>query len=287
MALKDFIVYLGQGERASVRLRLAADLASRHGSRLTALYVREMSPAQLHAQTSSELGLQSFSSVRRAHADVDRVIGDTAERLRAELDALAHRLHLETEWRCLDGCGADLVPQLARSSDLCIVSQDIAAVNDAIEYTFSEKLLFTSGRPVIFVPAQGPFETLGRHVAVAWNFSRPAARAINDALALIERADRVSVLSINPQDYATRGAMLGPQSMVEHLRRHGAAVESMCLTDVPRERIASTLQAEACRLGADLLVSGAFGHPKLWEKLLGGVTRDLLRDMRLPTLMSY
>jgi nucleotide-binding universal stress UspA family protein len=64
-------------------------------------------------------------------------------------------------------------------------------------------------------------------------------------------------------------------------------VEGIRLKDIPTHSIADVLQAEAHRLGADLLVAGAFGHPKLWEKLMGGVTHDLLARMKLPVLMSY
>jgi nucleotide-binding universal stress UspA family protein len=75
--------------------------------------------------------------------------------------------------------------------------------------------------------------------------------------------------------------------MVLHLRRHGASVEGMWLNDIPSRSISDVLQTEAHRLSADLLVAGAFGHPKLWEKPMGGVTHDLLARMKLPVLMSY
>ena len=75
--------------------------------------------------------------------------------------------------------------------------------------------------------------------------------------------------------------------MVEHLSRHGASTELVGIEHVPASSIADTLQAKAREVGADLLVAGAFGHPKLWEKLLGGVTRDLLDRMDLPIFMSH
>ena len=75
--------------------------------------------------------------------------------------------------------------------------------------------------------------------------------------------------------------------MVEHLRRHGAAVKGVWLDKVASESIADIVHAEAHKVGADLIVAGAFGHPRLWEKPMGGVTRDLLARMSLPLLMSY
>jgi nucleotide-binding universal stress UspA family protein len=147
--------------------------------------------------------------------------------------------------------------------------------------------LFVTGRPVVFVPALGSFATLGRHILVAWNSSRASTRAVNDALPLIERAERVTVLAINPAVFAERYGALQPQQMIEHLRRHGAAARGIWLNHIQTASIASTLLAQAHEVGADLIVAGAFGHPKLWEKLMGGVTRDLLARMNLPVLMSH
>jgi len=72
-----------------------------------------------------------------------------------------------------------------------------------------------------------------------------------------------------------------------HLARHGASVDSLRIEDVPYDAIADRLQVVASAMGADLIVAGAFGHPRLWEKMLGGVTHDLLARMRLPIFMSH
>lgn len=287
MALKDLLVHVDQSERASGRLRLAADLARLHGSRLTAIYVRELNPAELHLQSVAELGLGSLSAMNRINQQIRKSIDEAAERLRFELEDLKREFGLEVEWRCLDGVGSVIVPQHARFADLCILGQDVSATNAATGYTFSEQLLFVTGRPVIFIPAEGSFNTLGRHILIAWNSSRPSTRAVNDALPLIERAERVTVLAVNPAEFAERYGALPPEQMVEHLRRHGASVEGVWLRDIPAASIADAVQHEARKLGADLIVAGAFGHPKLWEKLMGGVTRELLTRMTLPVLMSY
>jgi nucleotide-binding universal stress UspA family protein len=94
------------------------------------------------------------------------------------------------------------------------------------------------------------------------------------------------VLAVNSTEYVERYGALPPERIVEHLRRHSPVVEGVWLGNVPTGSIADVLQAEAHRVGADMLVAGAFGHPKLWEKLMGGVTRDLLARMTLPILMS-
>jgi nucleotide-binding universal stress UspA family protein len=104
---------------------------------------------------------------------------------------------------------------------------------------------------------------------------------------LIERSERTTVITVNPAFFINRHHALPTERMVEHLRRHGAATDLVEIENVPAGSIADALQNKAREIGADLLVAGAFGHPKLWEKLLGGVTRDLLDRMALPVFMSH
>lgn len=287
MALKDLLVYLDQTEVSLERLRLAADLAVRHDSHLTALYAREWSRAQLDRRKAAELGLVSARGLSSLDHDVETEIAAAAERMRAMLTELGRVRGLRAELLGVDGDAATVVPQYARYSDLCILGQDVPDGPASVNYTFSEQLLFLTGRPVLFVPGSRAFTSLGRHIAVAWNSSRPAARSLNDALPLIERAERTTVIMINPSGFID--AHEGPpgERVTDHLRRHGATIEAVRIEEVPHSDIAGRLQREAETLGADLLVAGAFGHPRLWEKMLGGVTHELIAKMSLPILMSH
>jgi nucleotide-binding universal stress UspA family protein len=287
MALKDLLVYLDQTENSLSRLHLAVDLAVRHESHLTALYVREWSHDQLDRRKSAELGRVSREALHRLDETIETSIEAAAERLRSTLMALARERDVDAELRSVDGAAATVVPQYARYADLCILGLDQPEGPASVEYTFSEQMLFVTGRPVLFVPQIESAATLGRHVVVAWNSSRPAARAVNDALSLIERADLTTIVMVNPSGFIEKHHGLPGELLVEHLRRHGAAAEAVRIENVPPERIADRLQEEAHALGADVIVAGAFGHPRLWEKLLGGVTHDLIARMRLPVFMSH
>jgi nucleotide-binding universal stress UspA family protein len=179
------------------------------------------------------------------------------------------------------------LPQHARYADLCIVGHRPAADNAPSDYSLSEKLLFVTGRPVLFIPAAERFSSLGRQIAVAWNSSRAAARSLNDSTPLLERAERTTVITVNAADFIDRNHALPAEQIIQHLKRHGVSAELLQLENVAARSIAEELQAAARKLGADLMVAGAFGQPRLWERLLGGVTRDLLDRMALPILMSY
>jgi nucleotide-binding universal stress UspA family protein len=285
MALKDLLVYVDDTEAALVRLKLAVDLASRHGSHLTVLYVRELSQHQLHELSAAELGLASPEQLDQLHRRLEASIDRAAAPLKSTLQALEKTHHLKTEWCFVEGLASVAAPQHARYVDLSILGHGVD--RNSVGYSFSEQLLFVAGRPVLFIPTVGSFSTLGRHIVVAWNSSRPAARAVNDALPLIERADRTTVLAVNPAEFIGRHNAPPIEWLVKHLRRHGAHADVVQLENIPAGSIGDALQVEARALGADLVVAGAFGHPKVWEKLLGGVTHDLLSRMTLPILMSH
>ncbi len=286
MALKDLLVVVDRTSETLQRLGMAVDLASRHGSRLTALYVHEWTEAQLHAHRTAEMGLVSGRELASLDRRVEAALADEAEEPRSFLDTLGRERGLTTEWRVVEGPASAAVPQYARYADLCVLGHHRSGDQDQNSYTFSEKLLFSSGRPTLFVPPGERPATLGRHIVVAWNSSRAAARSVNDALPLIERAERTTIITINPEDFIARNGGLPAQQMVDHLARHGAAPDLIQMEHVVAGSIAETLQAKAHEVGGDLMVSGAFGHPRLWERLLGGATRDLLDRMRLPIMMS-
>ncbi len=287
MALKDLLVYLDETQGALLRLRLAADLAHRHGSRLTALFLREWTPEQLAQRQAAELAGQSFKDVQQLDRSVEASIDVTADRLRTELERLASDHGLVTEWRSVGGEPREVLPQHARYADLTVLDVNTPSASTAAGYRFSEEMLFVAGRPVLFVPAWGDFHTLGRHVAIAWNSSRPAARSVHDALPIIEEAEEVTVLAINPPDFIGRHGALPLRELIEHLGRHGARARALEVEGIPAGHIGDELQARSRALGADLLVAGAYGHSRLREILMGGVTRDLLARMTIPVLMSY
>jgi nucleotide-binding universal stress UspA family protein len=210
-----------------------------------------------------------------------------ADRLQTTLNELISDRDLEASLLNIDGPAAVAVPQYARYADLCILGQNEPEGPASVDYSFPEQLLFVTGRPVLFVPSEHSYKTLGRHIVVAWNSSRPAARSLNDALPIIERADRTTIVMTNPSDFIDTHEGPPGEQLADHLTRHGATVDIMRIQNIAHGAIADRLQAEARALGADLMVAGAFGHPRLWEKMLGGVTHDLIARMRLPIFMSH
>ena len=284
MAIRDLLVYVDQADSAFLRLQLAADLAARNASRLTALYVCEPSWTQLEQHATAEL---SAAVIDQPAQRTNKGVEDAATRLQAALESSGRERDLVTAWLSVDGPPSVVVPQHARYADLCIVGRDWAPNEKLVDYAVSEELVFVSGRPVLLVPPVPPCETLGRHIAVAWNSSRAAARALNDALPLIERSERTTVLTVNPADYIDRPGSMPVEQVVEHLRRHGASANLVIVENVSAQSIADALQDKAREIEADLIVAGAFGDPRPWEKLLGNVTCQFLERATLPVFTSY
>lgn len=286
MALKDLLVWLDQTNRSAAHLRLAADLARRHGSCLTALYVREWNPAQLAHRRTAELAGRPLADIEELDHAVEASIDASAVEARAQVEHVAAEYGIAIEWHVADGEASRVLPQYARYADLCILDAEIPAAGTSAGYRLSEEMVFVSGRPVLLIPRVSGRATLGAHVAVAWNSSRAAARAINDALPLLERSERTTVIAINPEDFIERHGSLPLPKLLEHLQRHGISAHCVELSGVPPAEIADTLQQRARAEGADLIVAGAHGHMWLRDILLGSVTRDLLARSRLPIMMA-
>ena len=146
--------------------------------------------------------------------------------------------------------------------------------------------LMSSGRPVLAVPFAGTFPTIGERVLVAWNASREATRAVNDALPILENAKSVTVLAINPR-HGIRGHGDVPSADIAlHLARHGVKAEAAHTVagEIPD---AEALLSYAADLSADLIVAGGYGHSRARELVFGGVTRTLLREMTVPIFFSH
>ncbi len=178
---------------------------------------------------------------------------------------------------------ADQFGRLGRRFDLVIVGQP-EREKSVPDEVLDEGVLFESGRPVIFVPFIQKNGLKLDRVMVCWDGSRAATRAIADALPLLRKAKQVEVVMVangRSKSDEIPGADLG-----QHLARHGLKVEVKRITS-PEIDVASTILSYAADISADFLVMGGYGHSRLREFVLGGVTRGLLESMTVPVLMSH
>jgi nucleotide-binding universal stress UspA family protein len=203
----------------------------------------------------------------------------------ARFEAAAKAAAVDAETRTLDatfGGAATLFGQIARRFDLAVVGQ-AHPEGGASDEIMIEGTLFESGRPVIVVPyIQQQGMKLDR-VLACWDGGRTAARAIADAMPLLERAGAVDIIIVAEE--RKREEVAGA-NMNAHLARHGvtATVKHIAKGDIG---IDDAILDYAADNGADLIVMGGYGHSRLREFVLGGVTRGLLASMTVPVLMSH
>jgi nucleotide-binding universal stress UspA family protein len=175
----------------------------------------------------------------------------------------------------------------ARCSDLTVLTQaDPSAPNFYATKDLVESVVLHSARPTLVLPYAGDFEGIGKRVLVAWNDSREAARAVSDALPMLQRAAQVEVASWS-EGASAKDDPLRPQLDALHkwLMWHG--VSAQVRVETGRAGIADAMLSHAADTDADLIVMGAYGHSRWAELVLGGATRGLLASMTVPVLMSH
>ena len=176
---------------------------------------------------------------------------------------------------------AAIVSANARLCDLTVVSQPDPA-QETSDNLMPQTLLLQAGGPVLVVPYTFRGALNASRIGICWDGSRLAARALRDAMPLISRADALKVLTVN----GPVSAEVSADRLLVRLARLGLPAKTVSLT-ADHSDIQPMILSAAADEGLDLLVMGGFGHSRLQEVVLGGVTRDMFRCMTLPTLMSH
>ena len=223
-------------------------------------------------------------------ANIPGIIAGEAEKSRrsaqdmlAAFDAAANKagtLHETYLEKCPTFAVPDLLVDYARLRDLTIVP-----VRESYDQWYAEAIIFGSGRPTLVLPESprpSPFE-LGT-VAVAWDFSRAAARAVSDAIPLLEKAKKVRIVTITNEKKLD--SKHSAEELAKNLARHGIDVV-LDKVEANGRQIGEVLETHTASHQVDVLVMGAYGHARWREFILGGATNSLLSKPPLPILFSH
>jgi nucleotide-binding universal stress UspA family protein len=177
----------------------------------------------------------------------------------------------------------ETIGELARLYDLTVVLQPETS-NSSYDDVVPQAVLFNSGGPMLMVPYihKGPLDA--RHVGIAWDGSRLAARALRDALPFLTAARAVTVIAVNEDRYDSSEA--SSDQIVSHLARRGIKARTERLT-ADRGNVHGTILSIAADSDIGLLAMGGYGHSRLKERILGGVTRGVFESMTMPVLMTH
>jgi nucleotide-binding universal stress UspA family protein len=287
MSYKTIVVHVDHDRRAAVRIQAAADLASHFGAHLVGLHAT--SPARIPNYVRSDLVAEVIAHEREARRAMDADLG-------AQFEQIATRAGVDSrEWRLSNHDPVDALTLHGRYADLLVLSQNDPDEDNAwLNAETAEQVALHGGRPVLVIPYAGAFPEIGKRVLLGWNASREATRAMTDALPLLQRAERVTLLTVNAD--ASRRGRGGPHTgshgdmpgadCALYLARHGVEVEVNHDPGVDIDT-GNYLLSRATDLEADLLVMGAWGHARLRELIMGGVTRTLMQHMTIPVLLSH
>jgi len=204
----------------------------------------------------------------------------------ARFESAAKAAGISAETRTLDAsiAGApDLFGRIARRFDLAVVGQ-ARREQGASEELMIEGALFGSGRPLIVVPQAHKQGLKLDRIIICWDGSRPAARAIADSLPFLRRARSIDIVVVTGE--RDKSGEITGTNMRRHLARHGINVEIKHITG-GGAGVQNAILAHAAETAADFMVLGGYGHSRLREFILGGVTRSILHSMVVPVLMSH
>lgn len=178
---------------------------------------------------------------------------------------------------------AGQIAELARFHDF-IVAPQVDPGCDTFDKTLVEQLLLEAGRPILFVPytAKGPIKF--DRVGVCWDGGRAATRALHDAMPFLEAATSIAVITVNSGDVLQRDRPT--KELTADFKGMGLNVRIIAL-NTETAQIQPTILSLTADEGFDLLVMGGYGHSRIKETFLGGVTREMLQSMTVPTLMSH
>lgn len=204
------------------------------------------------------------------------------ERLKALIEGIA-KSKRDTQivnHRLVLGAALDAATAEARYFDLALLPWDAETVS---AQDMAQSLVFGSGVPVILVPSSTAADTVD-HIAIAWDESRVAARALCDALPLLAAGGRLSVLTVQDEKALSRSGIA--QTLAASLELRGYTARAVDIT-LDGRTIAAALQESARNEGAQLLAMGGFGHSRLRDFILGGATKGVFSDLRMPVLLAH
>jgi nucleotide-binding universal stress UspA family protein len=285
MSYKDIVVTVDATPSGRARLDLAAALAERFEAHLIGLYTSILMP--LAPTADGYFDRFDRSLLDPLYREFSQKMAERERVAQSLFREVSGRRGLAAEWRISEGYPTENATLHGRYVDLIVLGQSNPDDTEAALFQpHPDEVALAVGRPVLVVPYAGRFEDCGRRVLVAWDASRVATRAVNDAMPLLAAAETVTVLSVDPGDDGRAHGEVPGMDIAVHLARHGvkATVETTVSGGIG---VGNALLSRASDSGADLLVMGAYGHTRIRELLLGGATRTVLESMTLPVLMSH
>lgn len=278
MNFKSVLTLLDNSHQCTTWARFAIELARLHEARLTGIAPREIASAL----TMGEMVAVSSAWV----AELQQQIDANARQAIATFDQLCEaEIFNACESRVEDGTDVSVLRHNTNASDIIVIGQHVDGDTATSTTTgLIESLLMSSARPLMVVPAIGEYSPQPTRAMIAWRNSRESAMAVRMAIPQLALAREVEIVTVDNKACVASEtqATLG---LIHYLATHQiTATHRHVISDVDA---GNTLLSHACDSGANLLIMGGYGHARLREWALGGVTKTILQSMTLPVLMAH
>ena len=279
MDFKNILLHLDHSSGCQNRLETAFALAKKHDALITGLFVVPdyVVPSYVEAQISVDLITDVTEKALARASETLSGYQKKAEEAGVRMDA-----------HVVEGQVIPILREHTKYSDLLMLGQDQPDDPDNASYGLADALLFEGACACMVVPHSGKLAVPGNRILLTWNASRESARALHEAMSLLKSADTVVVLSSEPDGSDTRIARGHPHAdeLDRYLKSHGIESVSSGISDMDISA-SDAILGQAAEMNADLIVMGAYGHARLREIILGGVTRDLLKRSPVPLFLAH
>ena len=276
MRIKTLLVCLTTHTHADTLMRLAVPLARAHNAHLIGLHT--LQSVLIYPGIAMHIPEPAFSAFNESQRE-------EAEQIKAVFTKHTANEDFPSEFRLVRAEDAsERLVESARAADLVSMAHEDREIDRYDQRDSQARVIRESGRPVIVVPLGYEGDALGQNILLGWSDTREAARAAHDLLSIAAPGAAVTVLRVaSPQQDALKDAC--GIALSEALSRHGMKT-TLEQRDAGNKDIAEVLNQVAFEKGADLIVTGAFGHSKVYDFVIGATTYALLRDAQLPVMFS-
>ncbi len=278
MTFKTILLHLNDERRVDGLVAVATYLANHEKAHVIGLYV--MPPVPTYGVTSIGAGM-----IKAGLA----TFREEAKRIQVAFEKATASLNLASEWRVVEARDqgvAETIMDHGRTADLIVASQRDRDWQFSTLLDEPERLAIESGRPVLVVPCSKHFTQFGNRITIAWNNRRESARSVFDALPLLNSAEIVRIVWVNPHDEPNDVGDFPTAGIAATLERHGVKCTGG-IAFAHDNAVGEALLTHVADEQSDLLVMGAYGHSRLSEFVFGGATRHVLKHMTVPVLLSH
>ena len=275
MTVKTILCHVEASERGKICLQTALELAGRYDAHLTGLSVK--SPFYIPSFAAAQVPPDIYAAMSE---EQDQRIAKAKSMF--EEACRAHSRQDRCQWEEAEGDIAAAITEYGRFSDLIILGQEDEDKDSEAYQSVPDNVILASARPILVVPYIGTAPAVGKSILVAWDGSKEAARAVYDARPVLASAEKVTILTANSKgsedvpgaDIARYLAEHDIQATVQKTVSDGVSIGDLLLNEISEG-------------GYDLAVLGGYGHLRLREMILGGVTRHMLQHMTIPVMFSH